>query len=103
VPPTADRPEQSNEFKYGRLEGRTPTLEEFNALIRETMGPEHYTEVLEPTWLTYFTVQERMVEDLRMAQRLFLAGDAAHCHSPAGGQGMNLGIQDGISAHLKFL
>ena len=103
MPPTPDMPEQSNEFKYGRLEGRKPTLEEFNALVRETMGPDNYNEVIEPTWLTYFTVQERMVETLRMAGRLFLAGDSAHCHSPAGGQGMNMGIQDGMSAQLKLL
>jgi 2-polyprenyl-6-methoxyphenol hydroxylase-like FAD-dependent oxidoreductase len=87
----------SQEFRYGRLEGKKPTLEEFNALLLETMGPEHFHEVFEPTWLTYFTVQERMVDNLRMGGRLLLCGDAAHCHSPAGGQGMNMGIQDGMS------
>jgi 2-polyprenyl-6-methoxyphenol hydroxylase-like FAD-dependent oxidoreductase len=34
--------------------------------------------------------------DTYRSGRVFLAGDAAHCHSPAGGQGMNLGIQDGF-------
>jgi 2-polyprenyl-6-methoxyphenol hydroxylase-like FAD-dependent oxidoreductase len=87
----------STEFRYGRLEGKRPTLEEFNGLLRETMGDEHFHEVFEPTWLTYFTVQERMVVTLRMAGTLFLCGDAAHCHSPAGGQGMNMGIHDGMS------
>jgi 2-polyprenyl-6-methoxyphenol hydroxylase-like FAD-dependent oxidoreductase len=67
-----------------------------NNLLKDSMGPM-YSEVTDPTWLTYFTVQERMVRDLGYENRLFLAGDAAHCHSPAGGQGMNMGIQDGSS------
>ena len=98
--PDATNVDSNGEFKYGRLEGVTPTLEEFNGLIKNTMG-KHYAEVTDPTWLTYFMVQERMVSHLRSG-RLFLAGDAAHCHSPAGGQGMNMGIQDGISLVCPF-
>jgi len=41
-----------------------------------------------------FTIGIRQVKDYRRG-RVFLAGDAAHCHSPAGGRGMNLGIADG--------
>jgi 2-polyprenyl-6-methoxyphenol hydroxylase-like FAD-dependent oxidoreductase len=41
-------------------------------------------------------VHHRLAERYR-AGRIFLAGDAAHVHSPAGGQGMNTGIQDGVA------
>ncbi len=48
-----------------------------------------------PTWLTRFHVNQRRTERFRIG-RVLLAGDAAHIHSPAGGQGMNTGIQDAL-------
>ena len=45
-------------------------------------------------WSSHFRISHRLAARYR-ANRVCLAGDAAHCHSPAGGQGMNTGIQDG--------
>ncbi len=49
-----------------------------------------------PIWWSQFNISQRQVETMRH-DRVLLAGDAAHIHSPAGGQGMNLGIQDAWS------
>jgi 2-polyprenyl-6-methoxyphenol hydroxylase-like FAD-dependent oxidoreductase len=54
-----------------------------------------------PTGLSVFHTNERLAAHYRRA-RCFLAGDAAHCHSPAGGQGMNIGIQDGVNLGWKL-
>jgi NADPH-dependent dioxygenase len=54
-----------------------------------------------PTWVSVFTVQQRMIERMRVG-RCFVAGDAAHVHSPASGQGMNTGIQDGYNLAWKL-
>jgi 2-polyprenyl-6-methoxyphenol hydroxylase-like FAD-dependent oxidoreductase len=48
-----------------------------------------------------YQVSTRMAERFR-AGRIFLAGDAAHVHSPAGGQGMNTGIQDAVNLGWKL-
>ncbi|MEU9523491.1 FAD-dependent monooxygenase [Streptomyces sp. NPDC048224] len=48
------------------------------------------------TWSSRFRIHHRVADSYR-AGRLLLAGDAAHVHSPAGGQGMNTGIQDGVA------
>ncbi len=53
------------------------------------------------TWIDYFTVNHRMVNRYR-AGNIFLAGDAAHIHSPLGGQGMNMGIQDAFNLAWKL-
>ena len=58
-------------------------------------GPGH-TVVTELIWGSRFRIQHRVADSYR-AGRLLLAGDAAHVHSPAGGQGMNLGIQDAVA------
>ena len=52
-------------------------------------------------WSSRFRVHHRVADHYR-AGRLFLAGDAAHVHSPAGGQGMNTGIQDGYALGRAF-
>ncbi|KAK1590662.1 FAD binding domain-containing protein [Colletotrichum navitas] len=76
-----------------------PDVEEFEAFMREMMGPG--LEIEEALWLTSFKWNCRGVNKYRDG-RLLLAGDAAHIHSPAGGQGMNTGIQDAINLGWKL-
>ncbi|KAI9023138.1 monooxygenase FAD-binding protein [Hyaloraphidium curvatum] len=64
---------------------------------RAPRGLKLYDEV----WLSGFRINERMVEDYRKG-RVILAGDAAHIHSPAGGQGMNTGMQDAFNLVWKL-
>jgi 2-polyprenyl-6-methoxyphenol hydroxylase-like FAD-dependent oxidoreductase len=60
-----------------------------------------YAVVSDPAWTSIFRVHRRLADDFR-AGRCFLAGDAAHIHSPAGGQGMNTGIQDAFNLAWKL-
>ncbi len=76
-----------------------PTLADVQALIDKRTGGGF--RALDPVWLTYFRINERKVADYRYG-RIFLAGDAAHVHSPAGGQGMNTGIQDAVNLAWKL-
>jgi 2-polyprenyl-6-methoxyphenol hydroxylase-like FAD-dependent oxidoreductase len=76
-----------------------PTLEEVQAILDER-GPGGIT-ASSPVWLASFRINERKVADYR-AGRVFLAGDAAHVHSPAGGQGMNTGMQDAFNLAWKL-
>jgi 2-polyprenyl-6-methoxyphenol hydroxylase-like FAD-dependent oxidoreductase len=55
----------------------------------------------DPAWLTYFRVHHRQAARYRSG-RVFVAGDAAHVHSPAGAQGMNTGIQDAWNLGWKL-
>lgn len=55
----------------------------------------------DPVWLAYFRIHERKVSEYRRG-RAILAGDAAHIHSPAGGQGMNTGMQDAFNLAWKL-
>jgi 2-polyprenyl-6-methoxyphenol hydroxylase-like FAD-dependent oxidoreductase len=57
--------------------------------------------VSDPVWLSRFHISHRKVQQFRQL-RVFLAGDAAHIHSPAGGQGMNTGIQDAFNLAWKL-
>jgi 2-polyprenyl-6-methoxyphenol hydroxylase-like FAD-dependent oxidoreductase len=55
----------------------------------------------DPVWLTNFRLHQRAAAQYR-AGPVFLAGDAAHIHSPAGAQGMNTGIQDAVNLAWKL-
>jgi 2-polyprenyl-6-methoxyphenol hydroxylase-like FAD-dependent oxidoreductase len=55
----------------------------------------------DPVWMTNFRLHHRAAARYR-AGRVFLAGDAAHIHSPAGAQGMNTGIQDAVNLGWKL-
>lgn len=50
-------------------------------------------KITDTRWVSKYRIHKRMVKQFRVG-RIFLAGDAAHIHSPSGGQGMNTGIQD---------
>lgn len=70
-----------------------PTIEYVQMLLDER-GPERERAVVEEIlWGSRFRIHHRIAERYRSGRTL-LAGDAAHVHSPAGGQGMNIGIQD---------
>lgn len=58
-------------------------------------------ELTDAHWTSRFHVSHRMVKTFRKGN-VFLAGDAAHIHSPAGGQGMNTGIQDAFNLGWKL-
>ena len=81
VAPVDDAPEApSVEFVQHLLEARGP-------------GGIAVTDVV---WGSRFRIHHRVADTYRSG-RILLAGDAAHVHSPAGGQGMNLGIQDAVA------
>jgi 2-polyprenyl-6-methoxyphenol hydroxylase-like FAD-dependent oxidoreductase len=66
-----------------------------NIMDTRGFGPGR-SVVTELVWGSRFRIQHRVADTYR-AGRLLLAGDAAHVHSPAGGQGMNLGVQDAVA------
>ena len=75
-----------------------PSLEELQALVN-THSPGGVLHDL--GWRSYFRVHLRQAERYHVG-RVFLAGDAAHVQSPAGGQGMNTGIQDAYNLGWKL-
>ncbi|OQS03434.1 hypothetical protein THRCLA_04275 [Thraustotheca clavata] len=53
-------------------------------------------------WASHYRVNQRIVEHYWDGSRIFLAGDACHCHSAIAGQGMNTGIQDAVNLGWKL-
>ncbi|WP_328776085.1 FAD-dependent oxidoreductase [Streptomyces goshikiensis] len=65
------------------------------------IGTGGRARVSTPTWVSVFTIQQRLIPSMRKG-RCLLAGDAAHVHSPASGQGMNTGVQDAVNVSWKL-
>jgi 2-polyprenyl-6-methoxyphenol hydroxylase-like FAD-dependent oxidoreductase len=76
-----------------------PTMDEVQALIKSRGLKD--AVIHNPIWLASFRIHHRKVSHYRQGN-VFIAGDAAHIHSPAGGQGMNTGIQDAYNLAWKM-
>jgi 2-polyprenyl-6-methoxyphenol hydroxylase-like FAD-dependent oxidoreductase len=76
-----------------------PSLDDCRAIVERRV--HHRVTLSDIGWSSYFRLNSRMVDRLRV-DRVFLAGDAAHVHSPAGAQGMNTGIQEAFNLGWKI-
>ena len=76
-----------------------PTLRDLSEGLIAVYGTDY--GIHSPTWITRFTDMTRQAAAYR-ARRVLLAGDAAHVHSPVGGQGLNTGVQDAVNLGWKL-
>jgi 2-polyprenyl-6-methoxyphenol hydroxylase-like FAD-dependent oxidoreductase len=76
-----------------------PTLRELSEALVTVYGTDF--GVHDPTWISRFTDMTRQAAAYR-AGRVLLAGDSAHVHYPAGGQGLSLGVQDAVNLGWKL-
>ena len=79
--------------------GSEPTLRDLSETLIAVYGTDY--GVHSPTWISRFTDMTRQAASYRDA-RVLLAGDAAHVHSPVGGQGLNTGVQDAVNLGWKL-
>ncbi len=80
-------------------QGDEPTLDDLREALIAVYGTDF--GVHNVTWLSRFTDTARQAASYR-ERRVLLAGDAAHVHSPAGGQGLNIGVQDAVNLGWKL-
>ncbi|KAG0196543.1 hypothetical protein BGX28_010001, partial [Mortierella sp. GBA30] len=77
------------------------TAEKFQEMVSSTVAPARF-KIKTTSWLTAYKVNERRAETFVHKNRIFLAGDAAHVHSPAGGLGLNTGVLDAHNLAWKL-
>jgi 3-(3-hydroxy-phenyl)propionate hydroxylase len=78
---------------------KEPTLQDLREALNAAYGTDY--GVHSPTWISRFTDMTRQAASYREG-RVLLAGDAAHVHSPHGGQGLNTGVQDAVNLGWKL-
>ena len=114
-PPEGINYDAAGAHAFGRLEDSTmfrvvtgerelgpstpPTLADLSAALIDAYGSDF--GVHSPTWISRFTDATRQADAYRVG-RILLAGDAAHIHYPAGGQGIGFGIQDAVNLGWKL-
>ena len=76
-----------------------PTLRDLSEALIAVYGTDY--GIHSPTWISRFTDMTRQAAAYREG-RVLLAGDAAHVHSPDGGQGLNTGVQDAVNLGWKL-
>jgi 2-polyprenyl-6-methoxyphenol hydroxylase-like FAD-dependent oxidoreductase len=76
-----------------------PTLRDISEGLIAVYGTDY--GIHNPTWISRFTDMTRQAAAYRKG-RILLAGDAAHVHSPVGGQGLNTGVQDAVNLGWKL-
>jgi len=76
-----------------------PTLRDLSEALVAVCGTDY--GIHSPTWISRFTDMSRQAAAYRKG-RVLLAGDAAHVHSPVGGQGLNTGVQDAVNLGWKL-
>jgi 2-polyprenyl-6-methoxyphenol hydroxylase-like FAD-dependent oxidoreductase len=76
-----------------------PTLRDLSEALIAACGTDY--GIHSPTWISRFTDMTRQAATYRKG-RILLAGDAAHVHSPVGGQGLNTGVQDAVNLGWKL-
>jgi 2-polyprenyl-6-methoxyphenol hydroxylase-like FAD-dependent oxidoreductase len=79
--------------------GTEPTLRDLSEALISVYGTDF--GIHNPTWISRFTDMTRQAAAYR-AGRVLIAGDAAHVHYPAGGQGLGLGVQDAVNLGWKL-
>ncbi|MBJ7518918.1 MAG: FAD-dependent monooxygenase [Solirubrobacteraceae bacterium] len=79
--------------------GSEPSLRDLSAALIDVFGTDFGAH--SPTWVSRFTDATRQAATYR-AGRVLLAGDSAHIHYPAGGQGLSLGVQDAVNLGWKL-
>jgi 3-(3-hydroxy-phenyl)propionate hydroxylase len=79
--------------------GGEPTLHDLSEALVGVYGTDF--GIHSPTWISRFTDMTRQAASYRDG-RVLLAGDAAHVHYPAGGQGLSLGVQDAVNLGWKL-
>jgi 3-(3-hydroxy-phenyl)propionate hydroxylase len=79
--------------------GGEPTLHDLGAALIAVYGTDF--GIHSPTWISRFTDMTRQAAAYRSG-RVLLAGDSAHVHYPAGGQGLSLGVQDAVNLGWKL-